>query len=67
MEKESLVKAGIAVFNAIDRADINVLDKVELLNNLRLFLNVDTYDDNKKTLAKRQYERRWQNYGKTNR
>lgn len=66
MEKESLIKTAIATFNAIDKLDINACDKVELLNNLRLFLNVDTYDNNIKVLSKEQDKRRWQNYGKNN-
>lgn len=66
MEKESLIKTAIATFNAIDKLDINNCDKVELLTNLRLFLNVDTYDNNIKVLSKEQDKRRWQNYGKNN-
>ena len=52
MKKDSLIKAILIIFDAIDKSDINAQDKLELLINLRCFLNVDKYENNIKILSK---------------
>lgn len=38
MEQESLNKATELIINAIQNSDINIIDKVELLMNINIFL-----------------------------
>lgn len=52
MNKNSLIKAILIIFDAIDKSDIPVQDKLELMINLRCFLNVDKYENNIKILSK---------------
>lgn len=35
----------------LDKKEMDLLEKIELMNNLRLFLNPDKYKDNIKTLS----------------
>lgn len=52
MKKDSLIKAILIIFDAIDKSDITLQDKLELMINLRCFLNVDKYENNIKILSK---------------
>lgn len=52
MKKDSLIKAILIIFDAIDKSDISLQDKLELMINLRCFLNVDKYENNIKILSK---------------
>lgn len=52
MKKDSLIKAVLIIFDAIDKSDISLQDKLELMINLRCFLNVDKYENNIKILSK---------------
>ena len=52
MKKDSLIKAVLIIFDAIDKSDIPLQDKLELMINLRCFLNVDKYENNIKILSK---------------
>lgn len=52
MKQDSLIKAILIIFDAIDKSDINIQDKLELMINLRCFLNVDKYENNIKILSK---------------
>lgn len=52
MKNDSLIKALLIIFDTIDKSDINTQDKLELLINLRSFLNVDKYENNIKILSK---------------
>lgn len=53
MKNSSLEKAIELIFETISESDINVIDKFELLNNLKCFLNKETYEDNIKILSKK--------------
>lgn len=55
MNNESLDKALDLVFNAIDKSDINSIDKVELLRNLKTFL--ENYNSDINILIKEQRKR----------
>ena len=52
MKKESLEEAILMIINRLDKSDINIQDKLELMINLRCFLNVDKYENNIKILSK---------------
>lgn len=52
MKKESLIKAILIILDSLDKSDIPVQDKLELMINLRCFLNVDKYENNIKILSK---------------
>ena len=50
MNKENLEKAILIILNSLDKSDIPLQDKLELMINLRCFLNVDKYENNIKSL-----------------
>ena len=61
MQKESLEIASEIIFKAIDESNINIVDKVELLRNLRNLLDSENYDRDIKILELNQ-KRRWLNW-----
>ena len=59
MTQESLDIALDLVFNAIEKSNINLLDKYELLKNLReLLTDVNTYEQDIKVLQKSRKDRK---------
>lgn len=50
MQKESLDLAIITIIESIEKLDINMYDKVELMINLRNFLDERLYEENIKVL-----------------
>lgn len=52
MKQDSLIKAILIIVDSLDKSDIPVQDKLELMINLRCFLNVDKYENNIKILSK---------------
>lgn len=52
MKEESLIQAYYKIYETIDKSTIDDLDKIELLMNLRLFLEPQEYDNNIKVLNK---------------
>jgi len=52
VNKENLEKAILIILNSLDKSDIPLQDKLELMINLRCFLNVDKYENNIKILSK---------------
>lgn len=52
MKKDSLIKAILIIVDSLDKSDIPLQDKLELMINLRCFLNVDKYENNIKILSK---------------
>lgn len=52
MEKESLEIVSGKVVDMLNHAEIETIDKIELLVNLMHFLNPDEYEDNIKVLQK---------------
>lgn len=52
MEKESLIKAQDKIFELANDKTIPTLDRMELLLNLKNFLEVDKYKENIKILQK---------------
>ena len=52
MNKESLEKAILVILDSLDKSDIPLQDKLEIMINIRHFLNVDKYDNNLKILSK---------------
>lgn len=52
MKKESLEEALDVIIDSIDKSDIDIVDKVELMINLKEFLNKISYEENIKTLMK---------------
>ena len=50
MQKESLDLAINTIIESIEKLDINMYDKVELMINLRNFLDERLYDENIKVL-----------------
>lgn len=52
MNKDSLEKAILIILDSLDKSDMPVQDKLELMINLRCFLNVDKYENNIKILSK---------------
>ena len=58
MDKESLSIAKKLIAEMLDKnKDINKLDKVEIMFNIIMFLNENTYEDNIKILNKG--KRKW--------
>ena len=53
MEKESLEIVSEKVVDMLNHAEIETIDKIELLVNLMHFLNPDEYEDNIKILQKK--------------
>ena len=53
MSKESLIKTESQIINLLFNLDIDEVDKVELMVNLRHFLDADKYEENIKTLTKK--------------
>ena len=53
MEKESLEIVSEKVVDMLNHAEIETIDKIELLVNLMHFLNPDEYEDNIKVLQKK--------------
>lgn len=53
MKKESLEETILDIINMIDKKEMDLLEKIELMNNLRLFLNPDKYEENVRILEKR--------------
>lgn len=59
MTQESLDIALDLIFDVIMKSDINTLDKYELLKNLReLLTDVNTYEQDIKTLQKNRKDRK---------
>lgn len=52
MKQDSLIKAILIIVDSLDKSDIPLQDKLELMINLRCFLNVDKYENNIKILSK---------------
>lgn len=52
MLKDSLDEVLPQVLTTIEKSDIDFYDKVELLLNLRLFLNSENYENNIKILQR---------------
>jgi len=52
MKDDSLIKAILIILDILDKSDIPLQDKLELMINLRCFLNVDKYENNIKILSK---------------
>ena len=52
MKSESLETARVLILDLLDKSDIEVFDKTELIINLMQFLNEMKYDDNIKILRK---------------
>lgn len=50
MKNTSLEKATELIFEAIDKSDINIIDKTEILLNIRQFLDKENYRNNVKVL-----------------
>lgn len=58
MEGKSLEQTLDAIIKSIDKLDIPITDKVELMTNLKHFLDPETYRNNIELLAKEQNQRR---------
>lgn len=59
MDKESLIKAREFLMN-IDKLDMPIQDKVEIIRNVYFYLDPEHYEENTKTLAKKfNEELRW--------
>lgn len=56
MKKESLEETILDIFNMLDKKEMDLLEKIELMNNLRLFLNPDKYEENVRILEKRRLD-----------
>lgn len=52
MTKETLMKARDLLVDALDKSNIDIVDKVELMTNLWLYLNPAEYENNNKVLQK---------------
>lgn len=63
MKKESLEIAINNIIEIIERLDINIYDKLELMLNLRNFLDSSSYDENIQLLNKN-IKRRVRNNGR---
>ena len=46
MKKESLEETILDIINMLDKKEMDLLEKIELMNNLRLFLNPYKYEEN---------------------
>jgi len=53
MKGESLEKASSIIVKALIEANIDELDKIELVLNLNNFLNKNNYEENVKILSKK--------------
>lgn len=58
MEGKSLEQTLDAIIKSIDKLDIPITDKVELMTNLKHFLDPEVYRSNIELLAKEQNQRR---------
>lgn len=58
MKKESLEVAVDSIIDAIDKADINITDKVELMRNLSELLKPENYEHDIRILTLNQNKRR---------
>ena len=58
MKAESLVRALELCVDAISRSDMDTVDKVEILLNLKYFLEIDSYKRNIQLLQQKQKEER---------
>lgn len=56
MKKESLEEAILDIINMLDKKEMDLLEKIELMNNLRLFLNPYKYEENVRILEKRRLD-----------
>lgn len=54
MEKESLIKASNVILEALDKSDINTIDKLELMKNLLTLLNEENYSKDMELLMEHQ-------------
>ena len=54
MKKESLEVALDEIFKALDKADIDLIDKLELLTNLRTLLQYENYEHDIQVLKEKQ-------------
>lgn len=61
MQQESLIKALDIIVDSITKSNINVVDKTELLINLRNFLDPKEYEDSLRTLQEHQYTKKLNN------
>lgn len=59
MDKSSLEKAFELIMDSINKSDIKAQDKIELLINLKLFLEPQEYKDNISVLRKNQKDTRF--------
>ena len=50
MKKESLEKIRVKIIEILENEDIDIVDKVELMNNLCHFLDQNKYKENIKVL-----------------
>ena len=58
MTKETLMKARDLLVDTLDKSNIDIVDKVELMTNLWLYLNPTEYENNNKVLQKSINDRR---------
>ena len=66
MKQESLDKAVPAIIESISKADINQVDKVELLLNVRKWLiNKASYERGLRALQKEEYKHRFDKAGES--
>lgn len=56
MKKESLEETILDIINMLDKKEMDLLEKIELMNNLRLFLNPYKYEENVRILEKRRLD-----------
>jgi hypothetical protein len=62
MQDDSLLKSIDAIVQSIDSLDIPIVDKVEVLLNIRQFLDPKDYRDNVETLGKKHINKKWRYY-----
>ena len=58
MEKESLIIASNLIIDVIDRSNINIVDKVELMRNLSELLKEENYKRDIEILQTEQQKRK---------
>lgn len=63
MKSESLDKALDAFLQTLDRLDIDRIDKVELMLNLKSFLSIMSYEHNIEVLEKERLRMKEESYG----
>lgn len=56
MKQESLEETILDIINMLDKKEMDLLEKIELMNNLRLFLNPYKYEENVRILEKRRLD-----------